>query len=109
MYGIYILGGIKDKLSIKSEKEREREEINKGPRTKHVHGVMIITTLILAWSLVLFDAQEFMESSELLGVEGFSNYISYVVMGIDVIEDDFLGLDMLVKKMVFDINCLMWL
>jgi len=30
MYGIYILGGIKDKLSIKSEKEREREEINKG-------------------------------------------------------------------------------
>jgi len=30
MYGIYILGGIKDKLSIKSKKEREREERNKG-------------------------------------------------------------------------------
>jgi len=53
---------------------------------------------------VLFDAQEFAESSELLGVEGFSKYIGYVVVGIDVIEDDFLGLDMLVKEMVFDID-----
>ena len=53
---------------------------------------------------MLFDAQEFAESSELLGVEGFSKYISYVVVGIDVIEDDFLGLDMLTKEMAFDID-----
>lgn len=44
---VYILGGIKNELSIKREKEREGEERNKGPRTKHVHGVVIITTLLL--------------------------------------------------------------
>lgn len=51
-----------------------------------------------------FDAKELAESSELLGVEGFSKYIGCVVVGIDVIEDDFLGLDALAKEMVFDID-----
>lgn len=52
----------------------------------------------------MFDAQEFAKLSEFLGVEGFSKYIGYVVVGIDVIEDDFLGLDALAKEMVFDID-----
>lgn len=45
---------------------------------ERVHGVVILTTLLLAWSL------EFAEVGEFSGIKSFGKYVSYVVMGIDI-------------------------
>ena len=45
-----------------------------------------------------------MEACKLLGVESFYEYIGDVVVGIDVIKCNFLGLDAFMKEMMFDVD-----
>jgi hypothetical protein len=56
-------------------------------------------------TLILKATKQMLETCEVLGVESFGEYISDVVMGINVGEGIFLGLDTLAKEVVCEKAC----
>ena len=61
--------------------------------------------LLLAWNFgELSESQKFAEAIEFLCVQGFSEYIGYVVVGVDIGEGYFVGLNALAEKVVFDVD-----